>query len=407
MNKISFFTLVLTLLFTCTIQLFALQPGVNYELYGFIRNDFYYNSRLNEEVIDGIFHLFPKPAIINNEGIDENAVPQAEMISVATRLGLNIKGGIIAGAKSSAKIEMDFAGSGSYYFLIRLRQAYMQFDWDKTSLLVGQTWHPMFGSVSPTGATYNAGVPFQPFNRSPQLRINHQLSPSLTLIGAAIYQMQYTSTGPLGFSAEYMKKAIQPNLFGGLEFKKSGWTSGFGIDYKKIKPNDHYISSLSAVAYAQFIKSMWQVKAKAVVGQNLSDHLMAGGYGEIFDSNTGGVQYTNISSHASWVNVIYGKKWQVGLFGGYFQNLGSGTTLHAVGNEYTLYGRGFYKNSQQMLDRLIRVSPMLIYNLPNFNVGIEYNLTQAQYGKITSDGRITQPYSVNNHRILASATYFF
>jgi hypothetical protein len=152
---------------------------------------------------------------------------------------------------------------------------------------------------------------------------------------------------------------------------------------------------------------MWLVKAKTIVGQNLSDHLMPGGYGTSFDSNTGNVYYTNISSHASWINVVYGQKWQVGLFGGYFQNLGSGMTLHAVNNEFTVYGRGFYSNEQEILDRLVRISPMLIYNLPNFNVGIEYNLTQAQYGQITSDGRITQPYSVNNHRILASASYFF
>ena len=390
-----------------SVNLIAQKSDYQYELCGFIRNEFYYNSRLNEEVIDGIFNLFPKPAINNNAGVDVNAVPQAEMISVATRLGLNIKGKTIAGAKSSAKIEVDFAGSGSYYFLIRLRQAYMQLQWDKTSLIIGQTWHPMFGSVAPTGVSYNAGVPFQPFNRSPQLNINHHITPSLRLIAAAIFQMQYTSSGPSGFSAEYMKKAVQPDLFGGIEYKKAAWTSGVGIDYKRLKPDHNYISSLSAIAYAQYIKSFWQIKAKALIGQNLSDHLMPGGYGVSSSSNPGERVYTNINSFSSWLNVVYGKTWQVGMFGGYLQNLGSGMNLLAENNNFTIYGRGFYSNSQEMLDRLIRVAPMLIYNLPDFSVGIEYNLTQARYGKVNAEGRVSQGYNVINHRIQASVSYFF
>lgn len=398
--------LLLSLFFPVSILQFAARPDYQYEFYGFIRNDFYYNSRLNEEVIDGIFNLFPKPQSLNSTGMDDNAVPQAEMISVATRVGLNIRGKTIAGAKSSAKIEVDFAGSGSYYFLIRLRQAYMQLNWDNTSLLIGQTWHPLFGSVSPTGVSYNAGVPFQPFNRSPQLNINHYISPSLSLMASAIYQMQYTSSGPSGFSAEYMKKAVQPDFFGGIEYKNKNLTSGLGIDYKKIKPDYQYISSLTAVAYVQYIRSMWQLKAKAIIGQNLSDHLMPGGYGVSLNSNAERV-YTNINSLSSWFNVVYGKTWQVGLFGGYLQNLGSGMNLLAENNNFTIYGRGFYSNSQLMLDRLVRVAPMVIYNLPDFSVGIEYNLTQATYGKINADGRVSQAYNVNNHRIQASVSYFF
>ncbi|MEA4937746.1 MAG: hypothetical protein VB102_14090 [Paludibacter sp.] len=400
-------TLLLSLLLLVSVYHFAARPGYQYDIYGFIRNEFYYNSRLNEEVIDGIFNLFPKPTSFNNSGVDENAVPQAEMISVATRLGLNIKGKTIAGANSSAKVEVDFAGSGSYYFLIRLRQAYMQLDWDKTSLLAGQTWHPMFGSVLPTGVSYNAGVPFQPFNRSPQLRINHHITPSLSLMAAAIYQMQYTSSGPSGASAEYMKKALQPDLFGGLEYKNAAWTSGLGIDYKRIKPDHSYISSISALAYAQYIKSMWQVKAKALIGQNLSDHLMPGGYGVSSSSNPGERVYTNINSFSSWLNVVYGKTWQVGVFSGYLQNLGSGMNLLAENDKFTIYGRGFYSNSQEMLDRLVRVAPMLIYNLPDFSVGLEYNLTQATYGKVNANGRVSQAYNVNNHRIQASVCYYF
>ena len=54
---------------------FAADPSVGYQLYGFVRNDFYINSRQNFEVLDGLFSIFPKPVDINTNGKDKNAVP--------------------------------------------------------------------------------------------------------------------------------------------------------------------------------------------------------------------------------------------------------------------------------------------------------------------------------------------
>lgn len=34
---------------------FAADPSVGYQLYGFVRNDFYINSRQNFEVLDGLY----------------------------------------------------------------------------------------------------------------------------------------------------------------------------------------------------------------------------------------------------------------------------------------------------------------------------------------------------------------
>ena len=119
-----------------TTGLIAEESAVNFKLYGFVRNDIFYNSRQNVEAIDGAFHLFPKPIELV-AGKDKNAVPQAEMLSVATRLGLDISGNTILGAKSSAKIEMDFAGFSQNYYVIRLRQAYAKLNWNSTELLNG------------------------------------------------------------------------------------------------------------------------------------------------------------------------------------------------------------------------------------------------------------------------------
>ncbi len=378
----------------------------SYKLYGFVRSDFYYNSRQNVEAIDGAFHLLPKPVDLF-EGKDKNAVPGAEMISVATRLGVDFKGTPILGAATSAKIECDFAGVTASYYLIRLRQAYLKLNWSKSELLVGQTWHPMFGSVMPTGPSLNAGAPFQPFSRSPQVRFKQNLTETFSLLASASYQMQYLSQGPLGSSASYLKNAMLPSLFFGAESKTKYWTSGLGADVKTIKPAVATITSVSAVAYTQYVNKNIQIKAKALWGENLSDYLIPSGYG-VTDSINGQPSYTNFNVASSWLNIVYGSKVQVGVFLGFSQNFGTNKLLVVNSSDkFTAYGYGFYQDSQLLLDQLIRVAPHVTYSLTNFKFGLEYDLTSAKYGTLKANGLVSNPYNVNNHRVVASVSYLF
>lgn len=387
---------------------FAADPSVGYQLYGFVRNDFYINSRQNFEVLDGLFSIFPKPVDINTNGKDKNAVPNAEMLSVATRLGIDFRGTPIMGAKSTAKIECDFAGISTSYYLIRIRQAYLKLNWEKTELLVGQTWHPLFGSVLPTVPSLNTGSPFQPFNRSPQVRAKRMLTNELSVIGSVNYQMQYMSQGPLGASPSYLKNALLPDIFVGLESKSKHWISGVGFDTKMLKINDARLSSGSAVAYTQYADNQLQIKAKAIYGQNLSDHLMIGGYGISNESTTNNIVYTNFNTLSSWLNLVYGTKVQTGIFVGFSQNLGTNENLNIdAAGKITAYGYGFYADTQQLMDRIYRIAPHITYNLSNFKLGFEYELTSADYGKIQGNGRIENSSAATNHRAMATISYIF
>jgi len=405
--KKSFSLLIISLIISPFSLLIKAQTTPKYELYGFIRNDFYYNSRQNIDVIDGIFNMFPKPIVLDASGNDINNIPQTEMISVASRLGININGPEIFNAKSTAKIETDFCGTGSTYFLMRLRQAYMKLNWKKTELLAGQTWHPFFGNVSPTMISLNTGSPFQPFNRSPQLRLKQNFTSSLSVTGAAIYQMQFSSYGPEGRSNIYMKKALLPEFYLGLENTGTHLTGGIGLDVKTIKPDSRLISK-STMAYVQYTARKLQVKAKTLLGQNLCDLQMPMGYGlsgYIADNKTN--TYTNFSQSSSWINIVYGKTWQVGIFGGYLKNLGTDKNLLLSSTgDFTVYSSGYFSGNQH-LDQLFRIAPHFSYNLKNIRLGLEYDLTNAEYGKLNSEGKVTNPYSIENHRISAAVVYNF
>ena len=405
--------LILSFLLFSTIFVFAEDPATKIKFYGYIGNDFFYNSRQNKDLADGNVQLFPLPADLVS-GTDKNITPQAEMLSINTRLGMDLTGAPILGAMSSGKIEADFNGFGTSYYVLRIRQAYLKLKWDKTELLIGQTWHPLFGNIAPGTLSANGGAPFQPFNRSPQVRLKQNLGSTFSLTAALLYEMQYTSSGPLGSSSVYMKNAIAPDVFIGAENKTTHWTNGLGIDYKTIAPDANQISSFSAVAYSQYSNSKFLLKGKVIYGQNLSDQLMLGGYGVskyAADSITP-QSYTNFNNVSSWINAVYGTKFQVGLLLGVSQNLGTDQLLDVKkGGKLTTYGYGFYDVNngaqQQLIDRLYRIAPQVCYNLSNLRFGIEYDLTKATYGTIQRNGSVINPYTVNNHRILVSINYLF
>lgn len=391
------------------------QSKTKLKFYGFVRNEFYYNSRQNEQSIDGVFNTAPKPVLLE-DGKDKNAIPEAEMISVCTRLGLDVDGPNMLGAKTFAKVEADFAGSGSTYFFLRLRQAYAKFSWQRSDLLIGQTWHPLY-SVSPTVVSLNTGAPFQPFNRSPQIRYTYQIGSVFSLSASAVYQMQYSSQGPdpsnpsaTITSPVFMKRAVLPEFFIGMEAQTEHWTNGLAFDTKTIKPSGVANTSFSAMAYTQYLNDKLQFKAKALWGQNMSDYTMLNGYGV---SKVGGedgkehLEYTNFNILSSWVNVVYGKKWRVGLFGGFAQNFGTGKELAEVDGKFVAYGRGFYSADQLYADQVYRASLYGSFNLPKLSFGLEYNYTAVSYGTLQKDGRTAGNHWADNHRVSANIFYHF
>lgn len=145
----------------------AQKEGFGYKFYGQVRTDLFYNSRSNSETVDGLFYMYPKDVAPDADGKDLNAKPDGNFYTLYTRLGVDVTGPTWGKAKTSAKVEVDFRGSGTTYSLFRIRHVYFNLDWGKSALLVGQTWHPLYGDVAPEILNLNMGAPYQPFSRAP------------------------------------------------------------------------------------------------------------------------------------------------------------------------------------------------------------------------------------------------
>jgi len=390
----------------------AQRKDFSYKFYGFVRGDLFYNSRENVEVMDGIFYLYPSNKVEDANGEDLNANSNASFYSFTTRLGLDATGPQLGNAKATAKIEADFAGYSTNNFLFRIRHAYVKLDWEKgSSVLLGQTWHPLFGDFYPDVNNLSPGTPFQPFNRSPQIRYTLKGN-KFDLSASAIFQLMSQTSGPEGKTTDYAKNGVLPELFAGANYIDNGLTIGAGIELLSIKPRtqttvgekiykvNERLTTLSYTAHTKYEKGDLSIAGKTVLGSNLQHMTMPGGFGvTAIDPVNGKQEYTSTQHSTSWLNIAYGNKWRGGVMAGYSKNLG---TFDSLVNTSLLYGSGL--NIDQMTTGMFSFS----YNLLHWKTGIEYSVTTAWYGDIEScSGKVKNTNAVTNHRLLWMFCYLF
>lgn len=387
-----------------------------FKWYGFIRNYAVADSRESVYGTEDFFYYLPKDRNVV-DGQDLNSQRTFAFAAITSRLGLDVTGYQIEGWKVGAKLEADFYAGVSGVTgtaLFRLRQAFLTMNKNAFTLKVGQAWHPMAADM-PHVFALNTGAPFGPFSRTPQATVDLKLSNELTLTASALWQMQYTSAGPGGASADYIKYAGTPEVYLGLGYKANGFAAKAGVDVLSIKPRhddghqkvSDRITTVSPFLYAEYSKGLFSVKAKTIFAQAGEHMNLNGGYGVTSVTADGSYEYAPTRNSSSWVSFSYGKKAQFVLFGGYVRNFGTAKELISSDKNHLF----FSKNSFSNMNRMFRVSPEFIYNLGKVAFGLEYELTGVQYGTFgTNDvrGLATENlHWIRNHRLQLMVKYTF
>lgn len=393
------------------------EKKIRVETSGFVKSDIFFDSRQNVEALEGLLLIFPKDIELDDNSKDINAKSSLGIVDISTRLTGKITGPDVLGAKLTGLLEIDWTGITGTYFTsrVRLRHAYSKLNWEKTEILFGREWHPMFvKEVYPSVMSLNTGIPFQPFNRSPMLQVSHNFG-KVKIIGAAISQSDYVSSGPDGKSAQYIKNASIPNLHLQLQFNPGHFLFGAAVDYKSIMPRiyteslinedsffvtNETVNSMAYMGYFKYKKSKLEIKGKAIYGQNLSESIMPGGYGvSSLDSITGHEKYYPYNHLYTWGNIIYGDQTKIALFGGFIKNLGAEEQLLDLDKTY-----GMALN----VDYIYRIAPTISHKIKNFMLAVELEYTVAAYGdSVDLYGKYISSYEVSNTRIMFSVFHFF
>jgi hypothetical protein len=401
------------LLMTANAQNPSPTPAFGIKLSGYVKTDVIYDTRQSSAangLREGHFYLFPDNVAYDADSLDLNASPSFHILSIQSRLRGDITGPEAFGAKTSGVIEAEFFGTSEADLNgFRLRHAFTRLDWSTTSLLIGQTWHPIFPSECfPGTISFNTGAPFTPFARNPQIRLTRKFG-TLSAILTTYSERDFTGTGLDGSSNKYLKNSGLPSM--NLQFRIPLAKTGLlfiGSDFKTIRPElkttanyhtDENLKSLSGFITLNIKSKPVTFTAMGAYVQNATDLVMIGGYAvsEIIDPVKALKSYTNLNTVSTWFDLATnGKTFQAGLFGGYSKNLGAGSTI--IG---PAFGRG------TNIDYLFRISPRIQFISGKTTFAAEVEATTAAYGTVQPDGSVRDATPVTNLRFLVAAYYKF
>ncbi|MBM3420047.1 MAG: hypothetical protein FJY11_02815 [Bacteroidetes bacterium] len=414
-------------------QTLSEPPKYGISFSGFLKTDYFLDTREGVSIREGHFLLFPRNISPDANGNDIYASPSFNFLSIQTRLTGRITAPDAFGAKVSGILEADFFGNENAAFIdangFRLRHAYAKLNWEKTELIAGQFWHPLFIPACFSGViSFNTGAPFQPFSRNPQARLTYKTG-KLSVTGVMSAQRDFASPG----GSTPLRNSATPIVSGLISFETmnsstgKGFLAGAGADYKTIQPfqtttlllqsfiTDEKVKGLSATAYLKITMPEFTWKLQTIYGENLFDLIMMGGYvvSSLADPATNRVTYSTLNYHTTWSEIqTTGDKVQFALWAGYARNLGSKETILAYSNR--IDGTEVTTRGADMKS-VTRISPRIVFIQGKFNLATELEYTTVAYATRRTDGtlnrddygKITDSQNVGNLRVLLSAILNF
>jgi hypothetical protein len=383
---------------------------------GFVKYDFFYDSRQIENEYLGLVQLAPKAPLYDPYGHDIHDKPQWNMLGLQSRVNLEIQGPPLGHAATTAFMCTDFLDFTNQS-LVNLRFVYMQFNLVPTAteslkVLVGHYYHPTsLEEAYPETFGYSEGSMYDPFAYAPQITCRYTYD-IFTLIGS--------------INADWMRlaarNAVIPSLYlaGTIQFSGPSYI-GAGVDYHRevphiITPTGYSTSkALNSWLYYVFVaitKEGFRAKARFTYVENGIRYSMLGGYApreRNFNPITMEGSYTNLRAVAAWTELIYRhKKAEFGVFAGYTKNIGAqheivtlpnGTAdLHLIGTLYPSAAR---------TNHIIKFQPRIKYYLDPIVFGLELEYCRASYGVTNRFGRVPHAHPQEDARIEFAIFYNF
>lgn len=374
---------------------------------GFIKHEMIYDSRQTVTSRDGTVLLFPAAITNDINGNDINADPQFNLVTLTSRLQGIISGPDAFGAKTSGLLSFDFVGTGNDKVVMpRVRQAFVKLKWENSTLLLGKAWHPLFATeVFPQVLTFGAAIPCYTLNRAPQIRYTYNIK-GLSIAAAISTQDDFKTIGPNGRSCSYLVNSGTPEFNARIMYKADHFIVGVAGGFWTVKPSltnnaglktDATVSGMLLNIFAKANFSNVTLRGGYLMGENVSQLMMFGGFGVSEIAENGDITYTTTQGNSAWADVaISANKWSFGLFGGYTQNLGSNDPItgavYAIGSNISDY---------------LRVSPRITYTNGKVKVGLEGVYHVAAYGTPNENYVVENTTDAEAFRLQTSVAYIF
>ena len=418
--------LVLSLLFVFSAAFSQENPEKpSVKLSGYVRGEIFYDTYKSLDTRDGEMYSYPLRASYDSTGKDINKFGQLEMLGLQSRLRVSGSGASAFGAKASAALEAEFLGnSQDNRYLFVLRHAYVKLDWSKTNLIIGQYWHPnCISEFIPTTVLCGAGFTISPFARAFQVRVTHELTPGVKIIGALVTQATHRVVEPTIYNTQ--RNSGLPEIHGQIQigninkyfFAISGGTKYLkpyltNVYNGKIYQATRIVSSSSIQISAGAQTKALSIKLQGNLGGNMTNFNMMGGYARVAGSQNdkGQYDYVNFKICSIWTDFeTKGTSLKYGIFAGAAQNIGTSKDVILDGAT-TLGGTSTYTKDltrDANLKTIYRVSPRVTFISGPVDIGIEYILDGSVYGTFSGKKIINTDKVTINNRMMVAIRYTF
>ncbi len=413
------FSLLLLLLLSAP-QLHAeTSDKVQYKFGGRLDLKVMYDTYKSKDARD-LLYFYPLEPNLNSAGQDLNEVGQLRFSPYATRLNFGVSNIQVGEATARIFVEADFFGSSEAYLQqFRLRHAYVRFDWERTSLLAGQTNNLNFlDEILSPAVDYGGGFPYYILNRGMQVRVDHRMGRSWTLRAAAEMFWAHKPVGPTEAQVYSQLPALDAQLvYAPSDRFMAGVTAGVKfLRPRTVDASDRPISkTVTSYSLNAFFKAVSEDDHRfqfwGIYGSNLTHLNLLGGYGKLESCpTTGDYGYGNLYTFSAWFDydVPISEQWRAGVLFGYQENLGSKQALDITTDAAGNYLYGYYTDPNLLW--FGRVAPRISFHpIPRMVIAAEYSYNPAQWGRSTDNYlQPTDLYDVvADNRVVLSFMYAF
>ncbi len=395
--------LLFSLLFLASITINAQEnkKQISPKVYGFVGFDAIMDTHESVTSRQNHVYLYPKQNAESKRSLDFGAG--------ISRIGVKLQGLDAFGAKTSAKIEGDFLGYGNNNtdFVVRLRHAFINLNWEKSSLLIGKTWHPFFIPENfPGMVNFVVGAPIHPLSRAPQIRYSYNAASRLSLSFIALSQADFANSG----GAQQVEQADFPEMNIQIKYgsaKDLFLAATFGVKNQKPLTTSNTTTSIQANLSLKYTTPAVTFKAEGVYGGSMTNMVMIGGIAR--KANNGIAvdgEYLPIYINSFWTDIhTNGKKVEFGVFAGVTNNLGTKDESIIVDSD--VYSeKGYTRGSD--ISKIIAYSPRVVFKSGKMTIGLELLHTIASYGEsLSSKSKPTNTSDFSNDRLTLGVRYNF
>ncbi len=400
-----------------------------FKVSGMARLDSFFDSRQGWEFWHGLDFDAVKAPRPDPNGCDVHDKARFTIVPWP-ELKLDVFGPDVWKAKTSAVFRTDMVGRWigmtpitndfkDTFNCIRMKHAYLQFDWEKTSLRCGKYYHPIaMPELSPDTVSVNSGETFDPFEYSTFFMVRHKFDPFeiVAAVGRTclrnfernaimphIYLRLNAFVGDQMFCIGNDFRAQVVRLFTDKSMATNLTTSTSDIGYKE----SEFIPGFVPFVAASLKKGKYYFKTRLLYAQNASEYDVMGGWGVCQrDPATDRRHYTGLRCINYWFDNAYvTEKWEVGGFFGIAKNLGSRYKIQRDPSGNLLIDSDYFWLLN--VDRMFRIQPRIRLFHGPVTVGLELEYTRAYFGTLNDYARVCNACPTAQTRVLMSLAYSF